>query len=176
MHHFIILDLEIEWDTPIFQNSCFPLCLKPNYIIHTSHSLIFPHLDPSPTFSFSFSFLWFFFFGLWIQLQVTHLTLSSSFGLKHMLFMNFVRLVHIFCSIWPYENGLINKFKHKYQCPTCNASPSCFGKFLFLWKTCLNLYLKWDMKFRSPNFVSTHQSLLLVLLNVHSLPSWGPCP
>ena len=61
MHHFIILDLEIEWATSIFQNSCFPPCLKPNYIIYTSHSLIFPHLNPSLTFFLSFLFLCFFF-------------------------------------------------------------------------------------------------------------------
>ena len=127
------------------------LCLKPNYIIHTSHSLIFPHLNPSPTFFLSFSFSLFFFFGLWIQLQVTHLALSSSFGLKHRLFMNFARLVQILCSIRLYKNGLINKFKHKNLCPIYNASPSCFEKFLFLWKTCLNLYLKWAMTFRSPH-------------------------
>ena len=65
--------------------------------------------------------------------------------------MNFARLVHILCSIWPYENGLIKQFKHKDQCPIYNASPSCFGKFLFLWKTCLNLYSKWAMIFRSPH-------------------------
>ena len=204
-----ILGLEIEWATSIFQNSCFSLCLKPNYIIHTSHSLILPHLDPSPTFFFFFFLFFFFlpfffFFGLWIQLQVTHLALSSSFGLKHRLFMNFARLVHILCSIWPYENGLIKQFKHKDQCPIYNASPSCFGKFLFLWKTCLNLYSKWAMIFRSPHlffsfllfifyfffeekkwpsFISTHQNLLLVPLQS---PSWmftlspllfsnGPC-
>ena len=94
--------------------------------------------------------------------------------------MNSVRLVHILCSIWPYENGLIKQFKHKDQCHICNASPTYFGKFLFLWKTCFNLYLKWDMTFRSPhplfafsfsfgffyekkkwpNFISTHQRLL----------------
>ena len=60
-----------------------------------------------------FFFFFFFFFGLWIQLQVTHLALSSSFGLKHRLFMNFARLVHILCSIWPYEHGCIKKFKRK---------------------------------------------------------------
>ena len=38
----------------------FSLCLKPNYIIHTSHTLIFPHLDPRPTFFF---FFWLFFFS-----------------------------------------------------------------------------------------------------------------
>ena len=65
--------------------------------------------------------------------------------------MNSVRLVHILCSIWPYENGLIKQFKHKDQCHICNASPIYFGKFLFLWKTCFNLYLKWDMTFRSPH-------------------------
>ena len=65
--------------------------------------------------------------------------------------MNSVRLVHILCSIWPYENGLIKQFKHKDQCHICNASPTYFGKFLFLWKTCFNLYLKWDMTFRSPH-------------------------
>ena len=78
----------------------FSLCLKHNYIIHISHSLSFTHLNPSPTFisflSFFFSFI--FFFGLWIQLQVTHLVPSSSFGLKHRLFMNFARLVYILCS------------------------------------------------------------------------------
>ena len=187
----------IEWATSIFQKSCFLLCLKPNYIIHTSHSLIFPHLDPSPTFSFSFSFLWFFFFGLWIQLQVTHLALSSLFGLKHRLFMNFARLVHILCSIRLYENGLTNKFKHKNLCPIYYASPSCFGKFLFLWKTCLNLYLKWAMTIRSPHFSfflnfffrekkvtkfyhNTSKSFTCPItnpiLNVHSLPSWGFAP
>ena len=174
----------------ILQNSCIPLCLEPSFIIHTSYPLSFPHLNPSPTFFLSFSFLFFFFdfffFGLWIQLQVTHLTLSSSFGLKYRLFMNFVRLVHILCSIWPYENGLIKQFKHKDQCPICNASPMYFGiyfLFFILWKTYLNLYLKWAMIFRSPhlfffpflflldfflkrwsNFVLTHQSLLLVPL------------
>ena len=65
--------------------------------------------------------------------------------------MNSVRLVHILCSIWPYENGLIKQFKHKNQCHICNASPTYFGKFLFLWKTCFKLYLKWDMTFRSPH-------------------------
>ena len=139
-----------------------------------------------------FFFAFFFFFGLWIQLQVTHLALSSSFGLKHRLFMNFARLVHILCSIWPYENGLIKQFKHKDQCPIYNASPSCFGKFLFLWKTCLNLYSKWAMIFRSPHlffllekkkvtklYLNTSKSftcpIIKSILNVHSLPSWGPC-
>ena len=89
-----------------------------------------------------FLFFRLFFFGLWIQLQVTHLALSSSFGLKHRLFMNFARLVHILCSIWPYEIGLIKQFKRKDQCPIYNASPSCLGKFPFSWKTYLNLYLK----------------------------------
>ena len=103
--------------------------------------------------------------------------------------MNYARLVHILCSIWPYENGLIKKFKHKDQCSIYNASPSCFEKFLFLWKTCLNLYLKWVMTFRSPHhffsflflffflfwrkkwpsFISTHQNILLVPLQI---PSW----
>ena len=124
LYHFIIWHLEIEWATSIFQNSCFPPCLNPNYIIHTSHYLIFPHFIPSPTF-----FL-FFFFWLWIQLQVTHLALLSSFGIKQRLFMNFARLVHILWSIFPYENGLTKEFKHKDQCPIYNASPSCFGKFL----------------------------------------------
>ena len=127
-----ILDLEIEWATSILQNSCFPLCLKPNYVIHISYSLSFPHLNSSPTFisflSFFFSFI--FFFGLWIQLQVTHLVPSSSFGLKHRLFTNFARLVHILCSIRPYENGLIKQFKHKDQCPIYNESPSYFGNCL----------------------------------------------
>ena len=100
----------------------------------------------------SFS-LFFFFFGLWIQSQVTHLALRYSSGLKHRLFMNFARLVHILCSIWPYENGLINEFKQKNVCPIYNASPSYIGKFLFLWKTGLNLYLKWAMTFRSPPFL-----------------------
>ena len=159
---------------------------------HHSHFLpsLFPSFESKPNilsfffFFFSFSLI-FFFFGLWIQLQVTHLALSSSFGLKYRLFMNFVRLVHILCSIWPYENGLIKQFKHKDQCPICNASPMYFGiyfLFFILWKTYLNLYLKWAMIFRSPhlffpflflldfflkrwsNFVSTHQSLLLVPL------------
>ena len=148
---------------------------------------------------FFFFFLPFFFFGLWIQLQVTHLALSSSFGLKHRLFMNFARLVHILCSIWPYENGLIKQFKHKDQCPIYNASPSCFGKFLFLWKTCLNLYSKWAMIFRSPHlffsfllfifyflffwrkkvtklYLNTSKSftcpITKPILNVHSLPSF----
>ena len=93
----------------------------------------------------------FFFFGHWIQLQVTHLALSSSFGIKHRLFMNFARLLHILCSIWPYEHGRIKKFKCKDQCPIYNASPSCLGKFLFSWKTYLNLYLKCAMTFRSPD-------------------------
>ena len=102
--------------------------------------------------------------------------------------MNFARLVHILCSIWPYENGLINEFKQKNICPIYNASPSCIGKFLFLWKTGLNLYLKWAMTFRSPpflffsflfffyfyffvfrekkwpSFILTHQNILLVPL------------
>ena len=124
----------------------FSLCLKPNYIIHT------PHLNPSPTFLLSF------FLGgwgrLWIQLQVTHLTLSPSFGLKHRLFMNFVRLVHILYSIRPYENRLIKELKHKNQCPIYKASPTYFGKILFSWKTYLNLYLKWAMTFRSPHLFS----------------------
>ena len=172
------------------------------------HSHISPSLLPSfgskPNFFFFFFFFFlfcfvliFFFFGLWIQLQVAHLALSSLLRLKHRLFMNFVRLVHILCSIWSYENGLIKQFKHKNQCPICNVSPSCFGYFPFLWKNYLNLYLKWHLQVHiflcfffffwiffffkkkkkgGPNFISTHQSLLLVLLNVHSLPSWGPCP
>ena len=133
----------------------------------------------------------FFFLGgwgqLWIQLQVTHLTLSPSFGLKHRLFMNFVRLVHILYSIRPYENRLIKELKHKNQCPIYKASPTYFGKILFSWKTYLNLYLKWAMTFRSPHlfsssfffleifffkwpsFISTHQSLLFVPLQS---PSW----
>ena len=81
---------------------------------HTSPSLL-PSFGSKPNFFFflfSFFFLFFlfvliFFFGLWIQLQVTHLALSSLFGLKHRLFMNFVRLVHVLSSISPYENGLI---------------------------------------------------------------------
>ena len=82
-----ILNLEIEIATSIVQNSCLPLCLELNYIIHTSRPLSFPYSDPSPTFFFLF-----FFFGLWVQLQVTNLALLSLFGLKHRLFMNFVRL------------------------------------------------------------------------------------
>ena len=118
-----------------FKIHVFPCCLKRSYIINTSCTLSFPHLYPSTTsfLSFPFLFLCFFFFssfffGLWIQLQVTHLTLSSSFGLKHRLFTNFARLVHILCSIWPYENGLIKEFKHKNQCPIYNASPTSLVK------------------------------------------------
>ena len=45
----------------------FSLCLKPNYIIHTSFTLSFPHLDLSPILlcSFTFSFSLLFFFFLW---------------------------------------------------------------------------------------------------------------
>ena len=119
---------------------------------HLSFSLL-SSFESKPNFHFyTFSFLLlFFFFGLWIQLQVTHLALSSSFGLKNRLFMNFARKVHILCSIRLYENGLIKELKHKNQCPIYNAIPSCFGKFIFSLKTYLNLYLKWATTFRSPH-------------------------
>ena len=94
--------------------------------LHHSH-ISLPHLS---SFYSKPNILPFFFFWLWIQLQVTHLALLSSFGIKQRLFMNFARLVHILCSIFPYENGLTKEFKHKDQCPIYNASPSCFGKFL----------------------------------------------
>ena len=102
--------------------------------------------------------------------------------------MNFARLVHILCSFRPYKNDLIKEFKYKNQCPIYNASLSCFGKFLFLLKTCLNMYLKWAMTFRSPHlffsffffldffwkkkwpsFISIHQSILFIPLQS---PSW----
>ena len=194
VYHFIILDLEIEWATSIFQIHFFPM-LKAQ--LHHSHFSL-SHLSSLGTKS-NILFFSFFFFGLWIQLQVTHLALSSSFGLKHRLFMNFATLIHILFSIWPYENGLIKQFKHKDQCPIYNASPSCFGKILFLWKTCLNLYLNWAMTFRSPHlfffffwiffkekkkvaklYLNTSKSLTcpitMLILNVVSLPPWGPCP
>ena len=127
----------------------FSLCLKPNYIIHTSHSLIFPHLNPSPTL---LSFFW----GGGGSFGSNYKSLiSPSFGLKHRLFMNFVRFVHILYSIRPYENGLIKEFKHKNQCPIYKVSPTYFGKILFSWKTYLNLYLKWAMTFRSPHLFSS---------------------
>ena len=75
--------------------------------LHHSHLLfsLLSSFEFKPNFHF-FLFLFFvFFFRLWIQLQVTHLAPSSSFGLKHRLFMNFARLVHILCSIRPYGNG-----------------------------------------------------------------------
>ena len=144
------MDLEIEWATLIFQIHFFPLLKVQLHHSHFSLSSSLTWIQAQHSFFFFFFFA-FFFFGFWIQLQVTHLALSSSFGLKHRLFMNYARLVHILCSIWPYENGLIKKFKHKDQCSIYNASPSCFEKFLFLWKTCLNLYLKWVMTFRSPH-------------------------
>ena len=147
------------------------------------------------SFWFFFPLLFFFSLGLWIQSQVTHLTLSSSFELKHRLFINFARLVHILYSVRPYENDLVKEFKHKNQCPIYNASPTYFGKFLFSWKSYLNLYLKWAMTFRSPHlfsfffffekkmtkfYLNTSKSFICPItkpiLNVHSLPSWGLAP
>ena len=105
------------------------------FLFYRDVKLSFPPLDPSPISFLSslfFAFLYsFYFFRLRIQLQVTHLALSFSFGLKHRLYMNFARLVHILCSIRPYEKGLIKQFKHKDQCPIYNASQTYFGKFLF---------------------------------------------
>ena len=49
----------------------FSICLKPNYIIHTSHSLIFPHLEPSPIFFF------FLFFSLGFESNYKSLILPS---------------------------------------------------------------------------------------------------
>ena len=112
---------------------------------HISPSLLLsfeskPNILSFFLFFFSFLFLWFFFFGPWIQLQVTYLALSSLFGIKHRLFMNFVRLVHILCFIWPYENGLIKQFKHKDQCLICNASPTYFGIFFSFFVFMKNLF------------------------------------
>ena len=128
----------------IFQNSCFLLLLKAQlHHSHISHSLL-PSFGSKPNFIFFFSFSFFFppfffFFGLWIQLEDTYLALTSSFGLKHKLFMNFARLVHILCSIRPYKNGLIKEFKYKNQCPIYNASPTYFWKISFLMKNLFEL-------------------------------------
>ena len=167
-------------------------------IIHISHILFFPHLDPSPTTVLSFSlslllFIFYYFYRFWIQLQVTHLTLSSSFRLKHRLFMNFARLVHNLCSIRLYENGLIKELKHKNQCPIYNASPIYFE--IFSWKpiwTCIwneswhlevhifSFFGFFKVKKVTKFYLNTSKSFTCPItnpiLNVHSLPSWGFAP
>ena len=199
MYHFIVLGLKIEWTASTFQNSCFPLLLKAQ--LHHSHTLSFPHLNPSPTFFLSFlSFLgFFFFFGFFFSLGF-----GSNY--KSLISPSCPHLVLSICYSWilqgwstpyalfrPYVNGLIKEFKHKDQCPIYNSIPSYFGNFIFSWKTYLNLYLKWTMTFKSPHlfssflfffhfwifffflkkkkwpsFISTHQSLLFVLLQSSS--------
>ena len=158
MYHFIVLGLKIEWTASTFQNSCFPLLLKAQlHHSHIWHSLL-PTFESKPNF---LSFLLFFFFGFF-------LSLGFGSNYKSLISPSCPHLVLSICYSWilqgwstpyalfrPYVNGLIKEFKHKDQCPIYNSIPSYFGKFIFSWKTYLNLYLKWTMTFKSPHFFSS---------------------
>ena len=81
--------------TRLPHHSIFLLLNKRNEIL----KLLFYHFEhhfPRKTLTAHRLFCFFFFsrFGLWIQLQVTHLTHSSSFWHKHILFKKFTWYFH----------------------------------------------------------------------------------